>query len=134
MSSAIRPLPDPEIPPPRRDWKELTLEAALVLPNVVQLLGRLARDRRVPIRRKALAVAVAIYVISPIDLIPDLFFGIGFLDDIILSAVALHHLMQGAGRDVVMEHWDGSEDSLDLVLAVFEWGAEVIPAPLRKSL
>jgi uncharacterized membrane protein YkvA (DUF1232 family) len=85
-------------------------------------------------RRKALAFAVLVYVVSPIDLIPDIFFGIGLLDDIILSAVALHHLMEGAGRDVVLEHWDGSEDALDLVLSVFEWGAEVIPGPLRKAL
>lgn len=120
--------------PPRRNWRQLTREAILVLPNVVKLLSRVVRDPRVPIRRKVLAAAVLVYVVSPVDLIPEVIIGVGFLDDLVISAVAIHHLLDGAGRDIVMEHWDGSQDSLDLVLAFMEWGAEIVPAPLRRFL
>jgi uncharacterized membrane protein YkvA (DUF1232 family) len=120
--------------PARRDRRQLATEAALVLPNVAKLLARLIKDPRVPIRRKALAAAVLVYIVSPIDLLPEVIVGVGFLDDLILAAVAIHNLLEGAGREVVMEHWDGSEDSLDLVLAFMEWGAEIIPAPLRRFL
>jgi uncharacterized membrane protein YkvA (DUF1232 family) len=133
MSADLRPVPDRNVPE-RRDWRQLAREAVLVLPNVVKLLAGLARDPRVPIRRKVLAAAVLVYIVSPIDLIPEVIIGVGFVDDLIISAVAIHHLLQGAGRDVVLEHWDGSEDSLDLVLAFMEWGSEIIPSPLRRFL
>src|SRR5262245_7958702 len=54
-----------------------------------------ARDSRVPWYAKALAMAVAAYALSPIDLIPDFIPVFGYLDDLvivplgILAAVAL---------------------------------------------
>jgi uncharacterized membrane protein YkvA (DUF1232 family) len=120
------------VPFARRDWTEVAGEALLALPNVVKLLVRLTRDPRVSIRRKVAAAAVAAYVVAPIDLVPDLLFGLGAIDDLVLVALALALLIDGAGRNVVEEHWDGSEDALDLVLASVEWGAEILPGPLRR--
>jgi uncharacterized membrane protein YkvA (DUF1232 family) len=121
-------------PVPKRDGREIARETILMIPNTVKLLARIARDPRVSVKRKAFAAAAMIYVVSPIDLIPDFIAGIGQLDDLIVAAIALNHLIGGAGREIVEEHWDGSVDSLDLVLAATEWGAEIVPGPLRKLL
>jgi uncharacterized membrane protein YkvA (DUF1232 family) len=43
-----------------------------------------ARDPRVPWYVKALAVAVAAYALSPIDLIPDFIPVLGYIDDLII--------------------------------------------------
>jgi uncharacterized membrane protein YkvA (DUF1232 family) len=118
---------DDATPIDRRGWREVSLEAALLIPNLVKLLLRLMRDPRVPIRRKVLVGAVLVYVISPIDLIPDFVVGFGKLDDIVVLSVAINHLMAGAESVIVEEHWDGSIDSLDLVRSVFRWGAEIVP-------
>ena len=123
-----------ETPGPKRDVKEIAREAILLIPNVAKLLARLVGDPRVPVRRKTFAAAALIYVISPIDLIPDFVAGLGQLDDLVIVAVALNHLISGAGRDVIEQHWDGSNDSLDLVLSATEWGTEIIPGPLRRML
>ena len=117
---------------PRRTWRDLSQEA--VLPNTAKLLGRLTRDTRVPITRKVLAALVLVYVVSPIDLIPDFLLGLGLIDDLVLVALALANLMESAGPEVVRQHWDGSEDALDLVLATVDWGAELIPDPVRRLL
>lgn len=119
---------------PRRNWRDFGRETVWLLPNTAKLLGRLVRDPRVPIVRKVLAALVLGYVVSPIDLIPDFFLGVGLLDDLVLVALALANLMESAGRDVVLEHWDGSEDALDLVMATVDWGAEIIPDPVRRLL
>ena len=121
-------------PRPRRTWRDLSREAVLLLPNIAKLMARLARDPRVPITRKVLAAVVLGYVVSPIDVIPDFFLGVGLLDDVVLVALALANLMESAGPEVVLEHWDGSEDGLDLVLAAVDWGAEIIPDPVRRLL
>jgi uncharacterized membrane protein YkvA (DUF1232 family) len=42
-------------------------------------------DPRVPWHAKALAMAVAAYALSPIDLIPDFIPVLGYLDDLIIA-------------------------------------------------
>jgi uncharacterized membrane protein YkvA (DUF1232 family) len=115
-------------------WQATVREAIWLIPNVVKLLGRIIKDRRVPVRAKAFAAAVLVYVVSPIDIIPDFVIGFGKLDDLILSAVAIQHLVEAAGPEIVAEHWDGSEGSLDVILTAAEMGAAVIPKPIRKML
>lgn len=115
-------------------WRATVREGIWLIPNVLKLLGRIVKDRRVPVRAKAFAGAVLVYVVSPIDLIPDFVIGFGKLDDLILSAVAIQHLIEAAGPEIVAEHWDGSEGSLDLLLTAAEMGAEVIPKPIRRML
>ena len=48
-----------------------------------------ARDPRVPWYAKALALTVAGYALSPIDLIPDFVPVLGYLDDLILVPVGI---------------------------------------------
>ena len=48
-----------------------------------------ARDPRVPWYAKALALVVAGYALSPIDLIPDFIPVLGYLDDVILVPLGL---------------------------------------------
>ena len=48
-----------------------------------------ARDPRTPFLVRALAVLVAAYALSPIDLIPDFIPVIGYLDDIVLVPLGL---------------------------------------------
>ncbi|MVT67229.1 DUF1232 domain-containing protein [Bradyrhizobium pachyrhizi] len=48
-----------------------------------------SHDPRVPWYAKALAVAVAAYALSPIDLIPDFIPVIGYLDDLILLPLGI---------------------------------------------
>ena len=48
-----------------------------------------ARDPRVPWPARAIAVAIAAYALSPIDLIPDFIPVLGWLDDMILVPLGL---------------------------------------------
>jgi len=48
-----------------------------------------SRDPRVPWYAKALAIAIAAYALSPIDLIPDFIPVIGYLDDLILLPLGI---------------------------------------------
>ena len=123
---------DDTMPPPPRSRQELAVEAILLLPNMVKLLMRLMRDRRVSMRSKALIGAVVVYVISPVDLIPDFVIGIGRLDDVVLVSLAIDHLMSGADEAIVREHWDGTEDGLDLIRSAFGWAASIIPDSVRS--
>ena len=55
----------------------------------VRLTGRLLREPRVPLLAKVVPVMAALYLVSPLDFIPDLFPLVGQLDDVTLSLIAL---------------------------------------------
>ena len=70
-----------------------------------RLVMGLMLDRRVPLRLKLLLPAAIVYLVSPIDLIPDLILPVlGRVDDVIVIAVALAVFLAMAPRDVVLEH------------------------------
>jgi len=48
-----------------------------------------ARDQRTPMAARLLAMAVAAYAFSPIDLIPDFIPVIGYLDDLLIVPLGL---------------------------------------------
>lgn len=55
----------------------------------VSALAVAARDPRVPWYAKALALLVAAYAFSPIDLIPDFIPVVGYLDDLVLLPLGI---------------------------------------------
>jgi uncharacterized membrane protein YkvA (DUF1232 family) len=85
------------------------------IPDCIVLVGRLLRDPRVPRRRKLLLSLAAGYLASPIDVVPDFIPLAGQLDDAIVLAFVLRHLLRG-NKELVRELWPGPERSLQLLL------------------
>lgn len=91
-------------------------DLARFIPDCVTTIRRLRRDPRVP-RRAKLAVAFAgLWVLSPIDLIPEFLPVIGPLDDIVVVALALRYAARQVPEEVLREHWAGEPRLLDRLL------------------
>jgi uncharacterized membrane protein YkvA (DUF1232 family) len=72
-----------------------------------------ARDPRTPWYAKALALFVAGYALSPIDLIPDFVPVLGYLDDLILVPAGLWLVLQLIPREVLADHRAAAEAAAD---------------------
>jgi uncharacterized membrane protein YkvA (DUF1232 family) len=82
----------------------------------------LLRDDRVSIGAKGIALLGVGYVLSPIDLLPEIFFGpIGLIDDLLVVAATLSRLVNHVHPDVVRSHWSGQGDALDAIQRVMGW-------------
>jgi uncharacterized membrane protein YkvA (DUF1232 family) len=78
----------------------------------------LLSDHRVPRASKLwLGFAVA-WFLSPVDLIPEFIPVAGPLDDAVVAALVLRHVLRRAGRAVVTEHWRGDPRTLAIILRV----------------
>ena len=86
------------------------------LPDCVTTAKRLRRDPRVPRRAKLAVGFAAVWVLSPIDLIPEFLPVIGPLDDIVVVALALRYAGRSIPRDVLFEAWPGNPALLSKVL------------------
>jgi uncharacterized membrane protein YkvA (DUF1232 family) len=125
----------PDLAPPRarRSKRAVLGEVLFAGPHLAKLVYRLLRDPRVSRRRKLVLAGALAYVVSPVDLIPGKFFPIiGQLDDALVAAFSVDYLMRGVEPGVLVELWDGSEDGLEMVMALVEWGSEFVPGSLKR--
>lgn len=90
-------------------------DAARLLPDLVRLVRRLARDPEVPRRARVTLWLLAGYLVVPVDLIPDFVPVLGYADDAIVVALALRRVVRTAGPAAISRHWDGSEAGLAVV-------------------
>jgi uncharacterized membrane protein YkvA (DUF1232 family) len=91
-------------------------ELALLVPQLAGLFKRLLRDPRVPRGSKVVVAFGIVWVLSPIDLIPEFVPFLGPLDDAVVAVLVLRHLLKRAGDEVVREHWHGDPATLDKIL------------------
>lgn len=90
-----------------------TLRHALrLLPDVVRLLRRLAADPAVPRGVRLRLLLLLAYLLSPIDLVPDVIPVLGYVDDAIIVAIALRSAIRHAGPDALARHWPGTPEGL----------------------
>lgn len=90
-------------------------EASRLLPDLLRLVSRLARDRSLPRGVRIRLWLLLAYLASPIDLIPDFIPVVGYTDDAIIVAVALRSVVRAAGTTPVERHWPGTASGLDVV-------------------
>jgi len=70
----------------------------------VHALYLASRDPRVPWYAKALAICVAGYALSPVDLIPDFVPVLGYLDDLILVPLGILLVIKLIPPEIMAEH------------------------------
>jgi len=106
----------------------------MFLPNLVAMLGRLIKDTRVPNAEKALFIGAIVYVISPIDLIPDVLPFIGQVDDLYVVALCMLRLINKTDGSVVRQHWHGGGDIVSLAESVAALAPRFLPKRVARVL
>ena len=87
-----------------------------LLPDCTTLIWRLRRDPAVPKRAKVAIIIAAIWVASPIDLIPEFLPVIGPLDDVIVVALALRYAGRRVPRETILAAWPGQPHIINKLL------------------
>jgi|SRR5436305_2840905 len=94
----------------------LAKDLANFLPACATTLNRLRKDPRVPRSAKIAVVVAAVWVISPIDLIPEFLPVIGPLDDVVVVVLALRFAARRVPREAIEEAWPLERRLLDRLL------------------
>ncbi|HSL11129.1 MAG TPA: DUF1232 domain-containing protein [Actinomycetota bacterium] len=89
-----------------------------LVPNLVTLFRGLLGDDGVPLGSKLLLGGALLWIVSPVDLVPEFVPVLGPLDDAIVGALVLRHVVRRAGPDVVARHWRGDAKTLAVLLRV----------------
>ncbi|RBY80662.1 hypothetical protein DQ238_08870 [Geodermatophilus sp. TF02-6] len=95
---------------------ELTVREALrLLPDLVRLVRRLAADRALPRGVRLRLWLLLAYLLSPVDLVPDVVPVLGYADDVVVVALALRSVVRSAGAPALQRAWPGGAAGLTVV-------------------
>jgi uncharacterized membrane protein YkvA (DUF1232 family) len=96
--------------------KGVARAVARFVPDCIVLFRRLLVDPRVPRRKKVVLAALIPYLVMPFDLVPDFIPIAGYLDDAVIVALVLRHVLRASDRELIEAHWPGPQESLSLIL------------------
>jgi uncharacterized membrane protein YkvA (DUF1232 family) len=102
-------------------------------PMYGRLLWALVLDPRVPASRKALLGAAAVYVVSPIDLIPERIPILGALDDVAVVVIAVDLFFDGLPRSMLHEKMAELGIPAEELEADLRKIRRLVPKPLRRA-
>jgi uncharacterized membrane protein YkvA (DUF1232 family) len=91
-------------------------ELASFLPDCVATVRKLRADPRVPRRAKVAVGFAGLWVLSPIDLIPEFLPVIGPLDDVVVVALAFRYAARQVPAEVLFDAWPGKRSTLERLL------------------
>jgi uncharacterized membrane protein YkvA (DUF1232 family) len=87
-----------------------------------------ARDPRVSLWLKLLALVTAAYALSPLDLVPDFIPIVGYLDDLLLVPLGLWLVLRSLPKPLLQEFRSAAELRFAGSRPVSMWGAAFIVA------
>jgi uncharacterized membrane protein YkvA (DUF1232 family) len=99
------------------------IDLVRVVPDLLRLIRSIIRDRAAPLDVRAVLVVLLIWIISPIDLIPEFVPVIGPLDDVVVAVVALRYTRRRLGVEDLRRRWPGSAEGFVLLLRVVGRGS-----------
>ena len=94
----------------------LLRDLASFVPDCVTTIRRLRADPRVPRRAKVAVALAGLWLLCPIDLLPEFLPVIGPLDDVAVVALALRYAARQVPREVLVAAWPGEARLLERLL------------------
>jgi uncharacterized membrane protein YkvA (DUF1232 family) len=93
-------------------------EAVRLVPDVLRLVRSLLADGSVPLLVRFWLVVLVVWLVSPIDLIPEFVPVIGPLDDIVVAVLVLRYVRRRLGEDELHRRWPGTDDGYALLASI----------------
>lgn len=101
----------------RRHPETVNMRSAMrLIPDLLRLFRSLLGSTEVPVSVRALILGLLVYLVLPIDLVPDFIPVLGYADDVIVVAAVLRAVIRRTGPDLLTRLWKGDDAGLQVVL------------------
>ena len=93
-----------------------------LIPDVLRLLRSVIGDSSAPLDVRLVLIGLVVWILSPIDLIPEFIPVLGPLDDVVVAVVALRYVRRRLGLAELSRRWTGSADGFAVLTRVMGRG------------
>ncbi len=91
---------------------------AAMVPDILRLIRSIIRDGAAPVDVRLVLVGLLVWILSPIDLIPEFIPVLGPLDDVVVAVVAMRYVRRRLGADDLRRRWSGTDEGFRLLARV----------------
>ncbi|MBP1744796.1 MAG: hypothetical protein H6Q58_1774 [Firmicutes bacterium] len=92
------------------DKYQKVFEYALMVPDIISLMYRLFKDKRVKLDVKIKVAAILAYLASPVDIMPDFIPMVGKVDDVAIAFFGLNSIINDIPEEIILQNWQGKEN------------------------
>ena len=96
-------------------------EYIFILPDIISLIYRLLKDKRVAIKTKLILSSAIAYITLPTDIIPNNIPFIGAIDEIGVAFFALNNIINDVPMNVIIENWEGKNEIITVLKSGLEY-------------
>jgi uncharacterized membrane protein YkvA (DUF1232 family) len=89
-----------------------------IVPDVLRLASGVLRDRACPLGARLAVVGLIVWLINPIDLIPEFIPVLGPVDDVVVAVLVLRYVRRRLGTDEFRRRWPGTPEGYELLVGV----------------
>lgn len=89
-----------------------------LVPDILRLIRSVIGDGSAPLDVRVVLVGLLVWIISPIDLIPEFIPVLGPLDDVVVAVVSMRYVRRRMGSDELRRRWVGTADGFALLTRV----------------
>jgi len=93
-------------------------EASKLIPDLLRLIRSLIGDGAVPLDVRIVLVAMLVWLVSPIDLIPEFIPVLGPIDDLVVAIAAMRYARRRLGTAELRRRWAGTEAGFDTLTRI----------------
>jgi uncharacterized membrane protein YkvA (DUF1232 family) len=104
------------------------------LPAIIRTISGLAGDPVLPKAAKMALAAAVLYLVSPVDVIPDFIPVLGYLDDLFIAAIIVDGMLSFVDRGLVLKYWPASPELLERVARAARVLAAWVPQRLKMRI
>jgi uncharacterized membrane protein YkvA (DUF1232 family) len=93
-------------------------ELLRVVPDILRLVRALIADRSAPLRVRLALVGLLVWLISPIDLVPEFIPVLGPFDDVVVAIIVLRYARRRLGEAEFRRRWPGTPEGYELLCSL----------------
>jgi len=100
----------------------------------IDFLQDLAEDQRIPLQNRMVLGGLLIYLLTPLDIIPDWIPVLGWLDDAFVTILILDYIFNSADTELILEHYPWNKKSFRKMKNYVERLSFLIPPTVKRIL
>jgi uncharacterized membrane protein YkvA (DUF1232 family) len=93
-------------------------EVVGAIPDILRLVRDLLADGSTPGRVRAALIVLLVWLVNPIDLVPEFIPVLGPLDDVVVAIVVLRYVRRRLGADELRRRWRGTDDGFRVLTSL----------------
>ncbi len=102
-------------------------ELVRVVPDILRLCRDVLADGQAPLGPRLAIAGLVVWLVNPIDLIPEFIPILGPLDDVVVAVLVLRYVRRRLGTDELRSRWPGSPEGFALLQSVIGAGSPTGP-------